>query len=123
MYTPTWGHNKVRINKFNDSRSIWMPFPKDGLDDVTFLTMQHNENMHRSSWSDYEGNFFKFTSYEIFVDLDINQIERRYDTILNLISEFGSIKTGLMLIFSLLLSSWQKHSHDHKLASSLLLER
>lgn len=123
MYTPTWGHNKLRVNKFTDSRSVWVPFPTGSQDAVTFFSMQHNEDMHRSAWMDYETGRYKFTSYEIFVDLNINQIERSYDTLLNLISEIGSIKTGLMLIFGLLLSSWQRYSHDHTLASTLLLER
>ena len=26
-YTPTWGHNRVRMNKFFDKSNIWMPFP------------------------------------------------------------------------------------------------
>ena len=26
-YIPTWGHNKVRINKFTDKSSIWFPLP------------------------------------------------------------------------------------------------
>jgi len=43
--------------------------------------------------------------------------------LLNLVSEIGSVKTGLMLMFGLTLSSWQKYKHDQKLASSLLLER
>ena len=26
-YIPTWGHNKVRINKFTEKSSIWFPLP------------------------------------------------------------------------------------------------
>ena len=106
MYTPTWGHNKVRVNRFTDTGSVWVPFPSGAHKELTFLSMLHNEDTHRSSWSDFEAHRYKFTSYEIFVDLNINQITRRYDTLLTLISEIGSIKTGLMLIFGLLLSSW-----------------
>lgn len=42
---------------------------------------------------------------------------------LNLISELGAIKTGLMLIIGLFLPYWQKYAHDKKLAQALLLER
>ena len=43
-YTPTFGHNRVRINKFTDSGSIWMPFPTKSSEDVTFLSLLHNED-------------------------------------------------------------------------------
>lgn len=42
---------------------------------------------------------------------------------LNLIGEAGSIHTGLMLIFGIILSRWQRYAHDQKLAQTLLLER
>lgn len=83
----------------------------------------HNEDQHRSIWNDYEKGLYKFASYEIFLDVNVNHIERRYDTILNLVSEVGSIKTGFMLIFGLVLASWQRHKHDERIANSLLLER
>ena len=100
-----------------------MPLPFGHLQPETFLSMLHNEDSHRSGWTDYEGGRFKFSSYELFVDVNVNEIERQYDTLLTLISEIGSIKVGLMLIFGILLQSWQRYSHDHKLASTLLLER
>ena len=125
QYTPSWGHNQIRINKFSDSDTnrIWLPFPSTGRKEHTFYSTLHNEDQHRSAWNDFENGRYKFSSYEIFLDHDINYIERRYDTLLNLVSEIGSVKTGLMLIFGLTLSSWQKYKHDQKLASSLLLER
>jgi len=124
-YTPTWGHNRIRINRLSDpdTNRIWFPFPSSRSEDQTFLGLLHNEDQHRSAWKDYENGRYKFSSYEIFLDVNINHIERRYETVINLISEIGSIKTGLMLIFGLALSSWQRHNHDSKLATSLLLER
>ena len=43
MYTPTWGNNKVRLNKFSDSNSIWMPFPISMGEYETFIDLLHNE--------------------------------------------------------------------------------
>ena len=56
--------------------------------------------------NDIENNYYKFSSYEIYLNSNVNYIERRYDTILRVISEFGAIKTGLMVLFGLVLSKW-----------------
>ena len=55
--TPTWGNNRIRINRFSDpdTDSIWYPFPSARDEDQTFLSLQHNEDQHRSAWNDYEG--------------------------------------------------------------------
>ena len=123
LYTPTWSHNRVRINNFKDSRSIWFPFPTAKREGVDFLTLLNNEDAHRSVWRDFDGGRYKFASYELFLDVNVNYITREYDTLLTLISYIGSIKTGLMLIFGICISSWQSHKHDQKLASTLLLEK
>ena len=123
--TPTWGHNKIRINKLIDDYPdwIWFPLPISRSREITFYKLMHTEDQHRSSWNDYDKGFYKFASYEIYLDVNVNYIERRHDTILHLVAEVGSIKTGLMLIFGLVLSRWQGHQHDQKLASALLFER
>ena len=66
----------------------------------------NNEVQHRSIWNDYEGGLYKFASYEIFLDNNMNSISRKYETMLTLIGETGSIHTGLMLIFGIILSRW-----------------
>ena len=48
--------------------------------------------------------------------MNIDHHVRKYSTILDLVSEIGSITYGLMLIFGLFLSQWQKYHHDEKLA-------
>ena len=83
-YTPSWGHNNMRINKFSDSGNIWNPFPIPSQEQETFINLLHNENQHRSNWNDID-NLYKFSSYEIFLDVDINYISRRYDTVINFI--------------------------------------
>ena len=66
----------------------------------------HNENHHLSYWSDYESGRYKFSSYEIFLDQDVNYIDRKYATIMTLVKEIGAIEHGFMFIFGLIISKW-----------------
>lgn len=50
-------------------------------------------------------------------------MERRYDTMLNLISQIGGIYKGLTIFGLIFLYHWQRYNHDQQLATSLLLER
>lgn len=46
-YTPTWGHNFVRMNRFSDnSQSLWMPMPSklDSSDEQTLISLMHEED-------------------------------------------------------------------------------
>jgi len=57
------------------------------------------------------------------LDGDVTRAERRFETILNLISEVGGIFKGLTILFGVLLYSWQSYKHDQNLAQALLLEK
>ena len=59
---------------------------------------------------------FIFTSIDIVLDEDVTKSERRFDTILNLISDVGGVFKGLTIIFGILLFQWQQHNHDRNLA-------
>ena len=112
----------MRINKFTEKSSIWFPLPYK-KEDITFQSLSHNEDQHRSIFNDFEGKNYRFASYKLFLDLNINHVSRKYETILFLVKEVGAITTGLMLTFKLILSRWQHHAHDKIVAETMLYER
>ena len=109
MYKPTWSYNKVRINRFSDTWNVWVPFPTNYVDEE-FLNFVHSKSSLRPShYNDYEKaneDGYIFTSYNIYLDEDVRNIERRYDTLLMLISEVGGISKGLTIICTILLYQW-----------------
>ena len=106
-FTPTWGHSEIRINKFKESKNIWVPLPwyHDHDQDKTFLTLNHSETMHDSFFIQLEKQY-NFASYALFLEANIDYHERHFETILDLVKTSGAISHGLMIIFGNLLYRW-----------------
>ena len=119
MYKPTWSYNKIRINRFSDTWNVWVPFPSNSIDE-TFLNFVHSKgSLRQSRYRDYKkadkGGYI-FTSYNIYLDEDVKNIERRFDTLLTLVGDVGGVFKGLTIICSIFLYQWQTYNHDLKLA-------
>ena len=100
-----------------------MPLPEIYKETETFYSLLNNEIQHNSLCNDYENGCYKFSSYAIFLDMHINHINRKYDTIMSLVSEIGAIKTGAMLLLSFFISRHTSYVRDKELANSVLYER
>lgn len=68
-----------------------MPVPIYSNDkkDATFVTLLHSEFQHMSYFNDF-GHDYLFSSYTIFLDMDVDHHERKYGKITSLIGEIGA---------------------------------
>ena len=64
--------------------------------------------MKPSIWRNYDDDpdMYRFSSYDIFLDQNILNIERRFFTLMDLIVEIGGLSRGLVIIAGLILLAW-----------------
>ena len=92
-------------------------------EEIKIISVLNSEAQHPSFWNDYEAGRFKFASYEIFLDADINHIDRQFATMLDVVKESGAIEHGFFFICSLFLTGYQKYNRDKVVAQSMIQER
>ena len=99
-----------------------MPLPEFAKKTETFYSIVSDDVQQQSLCYEYDGGCFKFSSFDISVDENINHITRKYDTILSVVKDIGSIKVGAIFLLSLFTFFPMKYARDKALANALFYE-